>query len=377
MNFLQTHTTGQHIYRIDFAVILEAGNLTRYRITRPIVEEDPSVFARWFPIRTWVPDDPFRWLPVDTRIRVRHFLDSWRLYLRTRSDALVIHAFETYPLYALYHRLMHRRDLIVNNPDGDLPSHHTGWKARLWDNAIQETQLFLPWSSWAAQRIIQAFNLPLQRVCPLHPGIDLRRWIFRGIQPWHERPQLLFVAANPLLKGGDTLLEAFQGQLASSCDLTIACRSAHLTPAFRQQLAAIPNVRLICDLPPDSDALRNLYRQADVFISPTKSDTSSWVALEAMATGVPVIIAPQGGIPEIVRDRETGLLIPPRSPGAIVTALSLLRDEPALRNRIIQQARRHVEICFDACINTRRLLDYVKAAIDERNARGALYASKK
>jgi len=67
--------------------------------------------------------------------------------------------------------------------------------------------------------------------------------------------------------------------------------------------------------------LRALYRDADTFVLPTTLDMSSWVALEAMATGLPVVIAPHGGIPDIVIDGETGLLISPRDPQAVIDAV--------------------------------------------------------
>jgi len=113
-----------------------------------------------------------------------------------------------------------------------------------------------------------------------------------------ERFRLLFVASNPMLKGADTLLDAFDQELVETCTLDIATQSANLSDTFRQRLLATPHVRLHLDLQPNSEELKQLYAQCDAFVLPTNLDTSSWVAIEALATGIPVIIVPQGGIPK-------------------------------------------------------------------------------
>lgn len=61
--------------------------------------------------------------------------------------------------------------------------------------------------------------------------------------------------------------------------------------------------------------------------------------LEAMATGLPVVATAVGGVPELVRDGETGLLVPPRDPGALAKTLARIADDPALRVRMGRAAR--------------------------------------
>ncbi len=64
------------------------------------------------------------------------------------------------------------------------------------------------------------------------------------------------------------------------------------------------------------------------------------ILLEAAYFGVPVVATAVGGTPEIVRDGETGLLIPPDSPDALLNALRRLQAEPELRSRLSANARR-------------------------------------
>lgn len=76
------------------------------------------------------------------------------------------------------------------------------------------------------------------------------------------------------------------------------------------------------------------YSASNILVAPTKGDRAcgSLAAAEAMATGKPVIASKVGGIPEIVIDGETGLLIPPEDPLALEKAiLDLLKDESLIK----------------------------------------------
>jgi glycosyltransferase involved in cell wall biosynthesis len=72
--------------------------------------------------------------------------------------------------------------------------------------------------------------------------------------------------------------------------------------------------------------------------------TSAWenfphAAVEALSVGVPVVSSAVGGVPEIVHDAENGLLVPPGSVDAVVTALTRMLEEPGLRERLAAAAR--------------------------------------
>jgi len=71
------------------------------------------------------------------------------------------------------------------------------------------------------------------------------------------------------------------------------------------------------------------------------------VIMEAMAVGVFVIATRHSGIPEIVRDNDTGLLVPERDPNAIVKAIKLFNEDDTLRNRCIENGRLLVREEFD------------------------------
>jgi glycosyltransferase involved in cell wall biosynthesis len=94
--------------------------------------------------------------------------------------------------------------------------------------------------------------------------------------------------------------------------------------------------------------IRDLYREADVFVAPSEiaadgdRDGIPNVLLEAMATALPVVTTPVSGIPEVVRDGENGLLVPPADTAALAAAIARLAASASLRERLGAAARRAV-----------------------------------
>jgi glycosyltransferase involved in cell wall biosynthesis len=76
--------------------------------------------------------------------------------------------------------------------------------------------------------------------------------------------------------------------------------------------------------------VRPYYQRADVLAISSVTEGSPNVLLEAMAGGVPVVATPVGGIPELVTDKETGLLVEPRNPQAMASAINLLLTDSDL-----------------------------------------------
>jgi glycogen synthase len=86
------------------------------------------------------------------------------------------------------------------------------------------------------------------------------------------------------------------------------------------------------------------YRNYDMLLVPsTWQEPFGLIILEAMSQGVPVVASRVGGIPEIIEDGESGLLVPPGDPLMLAEAIKRLVDEPPLRERIIDNGIKTVE----------------------------------
>jgi glycosyltransferase involved in cell wall biosynthesis len=113
------------------------------------------------------------------------------------------------------------------------------------------------------------------------------------------------------------------------------------------------------------EELARLYGEAEVAIVPSLYEGFSLPAIEAMSCGVPVVATTGGALPEVVGvSGETGLLVEPNSPDALVEAIRQLLDDPALRERLGSAGRERVierftwqvtargtAACYDAILN--------------------------
>jgi glycosyltransferase involved in cell wall biosynthesis len=81
------------------------------------------------------------------------------------------------------------------------------------------------------------------------------------------------------------------------------------------------------------------YRMANVVVLPSQMEALPMSLIEAAACGAPAIGTRAGGIPEVIEDDESGLLVPPGDPDALRRAIERLRDEPAARRRLGEGAR--------------------------------------
>jgi glycogen(starch) synthase len=94
------------------------------------------------------------------------------------------------------------------------------------------------------------------------------------------------------------------------------------------------------------DVLHSLYRIADLCVVPSIYEPFGLVALEAMASGCPCIVADTGGLREVVPNADVGLRFRSRNPRALAAMMSRVLDDDALRDSLVAEAARHV-LTFD------------------------------
>ncbi|TVM33110.1 glycosyltransferase family 4 protein [Oceanidesulfovibrio marinus] len=92
--------------------------------------------------------------------------------------------------------------------------------------------------------------------------------------------------------------------------------------------------------------LRDIYARASMLVLPSIREAMPNVVLEAMACGLPVVATQVGGLPEMVAEGETGLLVPARNPEALGDAIGRLLTEVELRRAMGRRGRKRAEYAF-------------------------------
>lgn len=99
----------------------------------------------------------------------------------------------------------------------------------------------------------------------------------------------------------------------------------------------------------------NVLQSLDLFVLPTHQEALGTAFIEAGAVGLPVVATDVDGVPEVVADSETGMLVPPRDPAALAAAISRFLEDPMLRREFGENARKRVGSEFSREVMARRM----------------------
>jgi phosphatidylinositol alpha-1,6-mannosyltransferase len=147
--------------------------------------------------------------------------------------------------------------------------------------------------------------------------------------------------------------------------LVLAGAAGELSPAARALAQGAPGRVTVLENVPFAE-LPAVYAAADLVVAPTASDRacSSLAAAEALATGRPVVASAVGGIPELVRDGDTGALVPPNDPPALTAAVRRLAADAECRRSLGASGRRWIEREWDTRLVLDRMADVLEGAAE-------------
>ncbi|MBF0283094.1 MAG: glycosyltransferase family 4 protein [Magnetococcales bacterium] len=213
------------------------------------------------------------------------------------------------------------------------------------------------------QRLCESrYDLPEGRAEMLHFGVDESFWrpAPDGDDP-AEAPRELFACGSDFSRDFATLIQA-----PTTLPVTLLTSlRVDIPPSQRQRVTLLASNFYQQALTDES--LRQRYQRAlavVVPLLPVNQPSGQSVTLQAMACGKPVILSRIPGLwaPEILRDGENCLLIPPRDPEALARAAARLAEDPALARRLGFEARRTVERHFTVGRMERQLASVLSQA---------------
>lgn len=204
----------------------------------------------------------------------------------------------------------------------------------------------------------------------VYNGIDERYFtaLSRPAPKPKGRRYILNIARFQRKKGQDVLIDAFS-QIADrypDLDLVLVGASDDALPGLRG-LCVQKGVQQRVHFHPDRphEEIADFLRNAVLFVLPSRSEPFGIVLLEAGTMGLPVVASRVGGIPEVIADGETGILVPPDSPRELARALQALLDDPDRRRVMGARLRNDVSTKFTWEAAHERYREFVAAASEE------------
>nr|WP_321258503.1 glycosyltransferase family 4 protein [uncultured Pseudodesulfovibrio sp.] len=199
-------------------------------------------------------------------------------------------------------------------------------------------------ASQLRETLISDLDVPSSQVTLIENGISSDDWTDNTFSK--EGKNILCVGRLVEDKDHGTLLRAFAITMQDHQDarLTIV-GDGHLKQNHRQLATLLGIADAVTFMPGQTD-LTSLYAACDIFALSSSTEASPNVLMEAAAAGKPVVATNVGGIPRLILDQKTGLLIDRQSPEAMGQALSKLLTDTHLRREMGQAAQGHIKKSF-------------------------------
>ncbi len=246
---------------------------------------------------------------------------------------------------------------------------------------VREAARTIVCSAAMRDEVSAALGVPADELVQVHNAVDPAAWRTTRRQRAEVRETAGVPADAPLLvlagrieweKGSDVAIRALPHirRAHPGTHLVLAGSGSQLPAltdlARRQRVAR--SVHFTGHL--DQPAVAALLATADVALVPSSYEPFGLVALEAAAAGTPVVAGTTGGLPEIIRHGENGMLVPPRDPRALAAAVTTLLAEPEYRAALVRSAQRIIEARFVWSITARETEKvYDEAVADPRPPR--------
>jgi glycosyltransferase involved in cell wall biosynthesis len=207
------------------------------------------------------------------------------------------------------------------------------WKYRQVDGFIAASETI--------RTMLVEDGIPRDRTFTVHEGIDVDR--VGGIEPANVRAEFWMPTHAPIIgnigalvphKGQRHLIDAIPLVMRELQDARLVIvGEGELRPALEHQIRDLHLEKhvILTGFRPD---VLSLLKGFDVFVMSSVTEGLGTSLLDAMAAGRPIVATTAGGIPEVVVDGETGLLVPPRDPHKLADAIVALLRSPSDRDRM-------------------------------------------
>src|SRR3954466_15620797 len=210
-------------------------------------------------------------------------------------------------------------------------------------------------ASDAVRRMLVADGVPAARAVTVHEGIDLGHVdaappadLHADLWLPHNSPIVGNVAALVPHKGQRHLIEAAAMVIQKVPDARfVIAGEGELRLSLERQIKE-HHLEKHVFLPGFRPDILSVHKAFDIFVMSSVTEGLGTSLLDAMACGKPIVATTAGGMPEVVADGDTGILVPPRDDAALAAAIVKMLKDPALRGAMGEAGMRRVREHFSA-----------------------------
>lgn len=297
-------------------------------------------------------------LNVKHKHDVRHFFALKKIIRNENIDILNAHVWN--PASCRYAFMIKSVPVVITEHDPfKLPPLKQILKKKLLSNVAGVVAV-----SAENRRIIEEmFPFVKDKITVIHNGIDVSWWKSQLLrftdEDYKKIKKDVFLANKNTLtigtiaelherKGLKYLIEAMQEIVERFPNVKLVLIGEGGEREHLEKFVSVKNLENHVVFTGRQKEIPKLLKSCDIFCLPSRREAFGLVNAEAMITGLPVVATEVGGIPEIVKNGETGLLVPPEDSGALACALISLIENPERRIEMGQLGKQRVYDLFDA-----------------------------
>jgi glycosyltransferase involved in cell wall biosynthesis len=244
---------------------------------------------------------------------------------------------------------LERRAWELAKEEGRFGRETPGWRTRLtyppsalWpaDFALRHADHVLCLNEEDRQILVNDVHRATPTVTRVCPGADQIYALASEPRDYSRASRVMFAGTWRKNKGIEDLVPAFVALAERHRDITLQVIGAGVPPEFVcGQFPEAIRSRIHCDTPQDDFSMAAAFAAADLFLLPSLFEGTPLTLIQAMMSGLPIVTTATCGMKDVIVDRQNGLLVPIRSPQALVTAIETLLVNQSLRAQLGRAAR--------------------------------------
>ncbi len=229
--------------------------------------------------------------------------------------------------------------------------------------SLKSVDLLISVSKDLKSRIIK-LGIPAEKILVIPNGVDIDKFDINLEKS--NKNRLLFVGRLIPVKGLRYLIEAMKYIKEALPQVFLTIIGEGYLKESLTQLTKVYSLdeNIIFEGKKSHTIINKNLKESSLFVLPSLSEGLSVAVLEAMACGVPVVASKVGGMPDVIIENQTGILVPPRNSEILAnTIITLLKDNRKITSMGIK-ARERIEANFSWDIVANRIIEIYKSIID-------------